>query len=190
MRREFVAAWDKRPVAEITTEDVLQVVRTVKQRSPSHARLVLGYARRFFDWAIEQHAYGIKANPCLQLKPARIVGEKRSRERVLTDDEVFTFWRVTTRMGYPYGPAYRLLLLSGLRLNEAVRARWQEFNMRAGTWIIPAARMKGRDGRVADHVVPLTNDILALLESLPRFKSGVTCSRTTSAARRFGSTAQ
>jgi hypothetical protein len=45
VRREFVAVWGKRPVADITTEDVLQVVRTVKQRSPSHARLVLGYAR-------------------------------------------------------------------------------------------------------------------------------------------------
>jgi integrase len=172
VRREFVAVWCKRPVAEITTEDVLQVVRTVKQRSPSHARLVLGYARRFFDWAIEQHAYGIKVNPCIQLKPTRIVGEKRSRERVLTDDEVFAFWRVTGRMGYPFGPAYRLLLLSGLRLNEVADAKWSEFDMRNGVWIIPAARMKGREGRAADHAVPITKDIAAILESLPGFKSG------------------
>jgi integrase len=32
--------------------------------------------------------------------------------------------------------------------------------------------MKGRDGRVADHVVPITKDIAAILESLPRFKTG------------------
>jgi integrase len=172
VRQEFVTAWGKRPVADITTDDVLHVVRAIKQRSPSHARLVLGYARRFFDWAIEQHAYDIKVNPCLQLKPTRILGEKRSRERVLSDDELFAFCRASERLPYPFGPAYRLLLLSGLRLNEAVDAKWSEFDLRNGTWTVPASRMKGREGRAADHVVPITPEIAAILESLPRFKSG------------------
>ena len=57
MRKEFVAVWGKRPIADITVEDVLHVIRAVKQRgAPSHARNLLGYLRRFFDWAIEQHA--------------------------------------------------------------------------------------------------------------------------------------
>jgi integrase len=172
MRKEFIAVWGKRPIAEITKEDVLSVVRTVKQRAPSHARNLLGYARRFFDWAIEQHAYGIEANPCIQLKPARIVGEKRARDRVLTDDELFAFWRATGHMGYPFGPLYRLLLLTGLRLNEVADAIWSEIDLRNGVWIVPAARMKGKDGRAVDHVVPLTAEITAILESLPRFKSG------------------
>ena len=173
MRKEFVAAWSKRPIADITDEDVLHVIRGVKQRgSPSQARNLLGYARRFFDWAIDQRGYGIKSNPCAGLKPARLVGEKRSRERVLTDDELFAVWRVTGRMGYPAGPLYRLLILTGLRLNEVADAKWSEFDLRNGLWIVPAARMKGKDGRAADHVVPITGDIAAILKSLPRFKSG------------------
>ena len=173
MRKEFVAVWAKRAVAEITAEDVLQIVRSVKQRgAPSHARNLLGYVRRFFDWGIEQHAYGVKVNPCAGLKPARLVGEKRARERILTDDELFAFWRATGHMGYPAGPLYRLLILTGLRLNEVADARWSEFDLRNGIWIVPAARMKGKDGRVADHVVPITDDIAAILETLPRFKSG------------------
>jgi integrase len=172
MRKEFVAVWNKRPIAEITVEDVLHVVRTVKQRAPSHARNLLGYARRFFDWAIEQHAYGIKTNPCVGLKPARIVGEKIARDRVLTDDELFAFWRATGHAAYPFGPLYRLLILTGLRLNEVADATWSEIDFRSGVWIVPASRMKGKDGRAVDHVVPLTADIVAILESLPRFKSG------------------
>ena len=170
MRKEFVAVWAKRPVADIAAEDVLQVIRGVKQRgAPSHARNLLGYVRRFFDWAIEQHAYGIKVNPCAGLKPVRLVGEKRARERILADDELFAFWRAT---GHMTGPLYRLLILTGLRLNEVADAKWSEFDLRNGVWIIPAARMKGKDRRVADHVVPITEDIAAILESLPRFKSG------------------
>ena len=173
MRKEFVTAWGKRPIADITDEDVLQVIRAVKQRgSPSQARNLLGYARRFFDWAIDQRGYCIKTNPCAGLKPARLVGEKRSRDRVLTDDELFAFWRATGHMGYPAGPLYRLLILTGLRLNEVADAKWSEFDLRNGFWIVPAARMKGKDGRAVDHVVPITDEIASILKSLPRFKSG------------------
>ena len=157
MRKEFLSVWVKRPIAGITRDDVLIVIRAVKQRgAPSLARNLLGYARRFFDWAIEQHAYGIEVNPCVGLKPTRIVGEKRARDRILTDDELFAFWRATGHMGYPAGPLYRLLILTGLRLNEVADAKWSEFDLRNGVWIVPAARMKGKDGRVsrprcADH---------------------------------------
>jgi integrase len=172
MRKEFLPLWGKRPIAEITKEDVLSVVRAVKQRAPSHARNMLGYARRFFDWAIEQHAYGIEANPCVHLKPARIVGEKRARDRILTDDEIFALWRVTEPMAYPFAQIYRLLLLTGLRLNEVADATWSEINLRDGIWIVPAARMKGKDGRAVDHAIPITADIAGVLETLPRFKTG------------------
>jgi integrase len=166
--KEFVTIWAKRPVADITTEDVLAVIRPIKQRAPHHARNLFGYLRRCLDWAVEQRAYGIKANPCAGLKPARLFGEKESRTRVLSDEEVFAFWRATGRMQYPYGPAYRLLLLTGLRLNEVADATWSEIDRRNGVWVIPGARMKS----AADHVVPLTEDITTILDSLPRFKSG------------------
>jgi integrase len=172
MRKEFLAVWHKRPVAEITTEDVLDVIRDVKQRAPAHARNLLGYVRRFFDWAIEQHAYGVKINPCASLKPARLIGEKHSRERVLTDHELFAFWRVTGRMSYPFGALYQLLLLTGLRLNEVADATWSEIDFRNGVWIVPSDRMKGKDGRAVDHVVPITKEIGAILEAVPRFKGG------------------
>jgi integrase len=113
MRKEFLSVWAKRPIADITDQDVLGVIRAVKARSPSSARNAFGYISRFFDWAIEQRAYGVSQNPCAGLKPARIIGEKPTRSRVLTDDELFAFWRATGRTAYPFGPLYRLLLLTG-----------------------------------------------------------------------------
>jgi integrase len=168
MRKEFVAVWAKRPVADITTADVLAIIRTIKQRAPSQARNLFAYVRRFFDWAIEQHAYGIKTNPCAGLKPARLIGEKKSRDRVLTDEELFSFWRASAHTGYPFGQLYRVLLLTGLRLNEVADASWAEIDIRGGVWVIPSSRMKSG----TDHVVPLTPEISAILNSLPRFKSG------------------
>ena len=124
-----------------------------------------------FGWAIDQRCYGIKANPCAGLKANRLIGDKVIRDRVLTDDELVALWR-STRSGYPFQPLFRLLLLTGLRLNEVARARWSEIDRKAGLWTIPADRMKGKNGRAKAHSVPLTRGILEVLDSLPRFRSG------------------
>jgi hypothetical protein len=39
-------------------------------------------------------------------------------------------------------------------------------------WIIPGERMKGKDGKAQAHAVPLTDDMLQILATLPRFKGG------------------
>jgi integrase len=57
-------------------------------------------------------------------------------------------------------------------LNEVADAVWSEFDLPKGIWTIPAARMKGKNGRARPHTVPLTADITAILESLPRFNGG------------------
>jgi integrase len=166
IRKEFVAQWSARPITEITDEDVLAIVRAKKRTAPAQARNLLGYANRFFDWAISQRTYGIKTNPCLGLKPAKIVGGKKARERVLNDVEVFAFWRATGRMPYPFGPLYRLLFLSGLRLNEVADAHLDEFNRQEEIWIVPASRMKGKEEVAREHVVPITTAIGRILDSL------------------------
>jgi hypothetical protein len=47
-----------------------------------------------------------------------------------------------------------------------------EFDELGKLWTIPAERMKGENGEARPHAVPLTNNMLAILESLPRFKAG------------------
>ncbi|QJR00504.1 integrase arm-type DNA-binding domain-containing protein [Halomonas sp. PGE1] len=55
-------------------------------------------------------------------------------------------------------------ILTGVRPNEARGALWSEIDFKAGTWTIPAGRMKaGREHRVA-----LSKEALALLGGLPR----------------------
>ncbi len=182
IRREFVSRWGKRAITDITEDDVLAVIRAKKRTAPAQARNLLGIAKRFFTWAIDQRTYGLKASPAEYLRPSKIIGEKSSRDRVLTDDELFALWRAADRVGYPHGPVYKLLILSALRLNEAADASWQEIDLQKREWIIPAARMKGRNSRARAHVVPLTDDLVDLFEELPRFGgkgSGPYCFTTT-----------
>lgn len=64
--------------------------------------------------------------------------------------------------------ALTLQILTATRPNEAIAARWEEFNLAKAEWTIPATRMKARK----PHRVPLPPRLLAMLEALPRDTSG------------------
>lgn len=56
----------------------------------------------------------------------------------------------------------RLLALTFVRPGELRLACWHEFDLQAGLWLIPQERMKMR----RPHIVPLSRQVLALLEEL------------------------
>jgi integrase len=183
IKANFLPAWQALPIADITDDMVAALIKAKARTAPVQARNMLALAKRFFRWAIDQRAYGIRSNPAADLKPASLCGERISRERTLTDNELLALWRASGRMRYPFGPIYRLLLLTGLRLNEVADAEWSEFDFKAGLWTIPAARMKGRESKARAHIVPMTPEVRAILESLPRQNGGPFVFSTTAGKR-------
>lgn len=172
IRREFIPHWGKLPITEISDIDIVTVIKAKKKTAPAQARNLLGHAKRLFGWAVDQRCYGLTASPAETLKPTSIVGEKLPRTRTLTDREMFAFWRAVNRIPYPYGPVYRLLTLTALRLNEVADATWSEFDLTKRTWTVPEGRMKGKNRKARSHAVPLTDEIWHVIENLPRFKHG------------------
>lgn len=173
IRRELLPAWGDRPISEITDLDVLTLVKgKLRQGSPAAARNLLTLIKRMFVWAKDQRTYGLARSPVADIRPTRIVGERIPRERILTDQELFALWRAAGRIGYPCGSVYRVLMLTALRLNEVADAEWSEFNVKERIWTIPADRMKSRNSRARAHVVPLTNELLAILDHVPRLAGG------------------
>ena len=102
------------------------------------------------------------------MRPAAVIGKKQARQRVLIDKEMRAFWRASKGIGYPYGALFQMLLLTGQRKSEIAEARWSEFDLQKKLWVIPPERMKAD----AAHIVPLSDDVLAILKALPRFESG------------------
>jgi integrase len=173
LRQTFMEKWGGRPISEITADDIKRIIRkSVEDGARYQAFHHFALIRRLFNWAIGTDDYGIQVNPCDRLNSGDLIGERHARDRVLTDDELRALWRATERMGYPYGPLYRLLALTGLRLNEACGAQWSEFDLKRREWTIPAARMKKVKGGAKPFMVPLTDKIMEVLDSIDRFKSG------------------
>lgn len=63
--------------------------------------------------------------------------------------------------------ALELAILTASRTGEVIGARWDEIDLEARTWTLPASRMKAR----RSHVVPLTKPALRLLKELPRMEA-------------------
>jgi integrase len=190
-RTIFVSIWGERPITGITQGEILALIESVRDNgtaatlaahgknakatsapAPGQARNLLGYLKTFFAWAIERGTYGLESSPCAFIKGARVIGERQADDRTLSDAELIAFWQAANDTPYPHGPIYKLLLLTGLRLNEVADASWNEFDLDKKIWIIPAHRMKGKNGKARPHSVPLTADILTILASLPRFSRG------------------
>jgi integrase len=169
LRREFINRWGNRPITDITQHDVVAVIDEVVERNaPYQAHNLLGHVRTLFNWAIARGVYGVDRSPCDRLRPAAVIGKKQARQRVLNDRELRAAWAATGELGYPYGQLFRLLIVTGQRKSEVAEAGWSEFDLTKKLWTIPSDRMKAD----AAHVVPLSDDALDILKSLPRFEGG------------------
>lgn len=169
MRRELLGRWGRKPVTEITRNDVTRLIESIVDRdAPYQAHNVLGHVKTFFNWAIERGIYGLDVSPADRIKPTRLIGPKTPRQRALNDAELRAFWRAADGMGYPYGNMFQMLALTGQRKSEVSRATWGEFNLADKVWTVPPERFKSNSA----HQVPLTSDVQALLDRLPRWAGG------------------
>ena len=152
----------ERRVGEITRRDIRDLIDGIVDRgSPVGANRTLAVLRRFFAWLIERDV--LSKSPCAGLKKPTL---ERSRDRVLSDDELVLVWRAAERIDFPFGPLVKLLILTGQRLGEVAGMRRAELDLRgkSPSWTIPAERVK--NGR--EHVVPLSPAACGIIAELPR----------------------
>jgi integrase len=122
----------------------------------------LAAIRKLFNWALQR---GIVATSLVAGIRAPLA--ERSRDRILSDDEIRRFWQACLKVGYPFGHVAWLLLLTGQRRREVAGMSWGELDLDNRTWLIPGARTKNGE----PHSVPLSDAAIETINSLPRIKS-------------------
>jgi integrase len=155
-----------RPISAITPADVLALLRDIEQRAP-----VMAYFAKQVVGAVFRRA--ICTLRCEYDPTQPLTGALRPRKvehhPILPAGEIAGFFERLD--AYPCLPTTRaaaeLLWLTTVRSVELLGARWEEIDLEAGLWTIPAARMKKR----RDHMVPLVPravEILRTIEPLTR----------------------
>ena len=159
LERNILPAIGDKAAAEVDKADINAMLDVIRDRGPIAANRTLAVVKKLFRWALGRG--DVDRDPCAGIaKP----GAEQKRDRVLTDDELARVWRAAEGMGYAFGPAVRLLILTGARREEVGGMRWSEVDIEARTWTLPASRAKNG----VEHVVPLSNAAVDILRSLPR----------------------
>jgi integrase len=180
LRLHVAPAWGGRSITSIERGDLVRlleavrVVRTIEVQDsertlrrlrggPGAAAEVRKWTRAMFQFAVDA---GLRAdNP---FGDVRNRDRQRPRSRVLSMEELAAVWEAAGAMGYPWGPYYRLVMLTGDRRGEWARARW--------TWLDPDRTQLGipaeeyKTGKA--QVVPLSEQARQIIHSLPGSPSG------------------
>ena len=154
-------------VGNITSADVAAVLEPIWYEKHKTAITIRGRIEKVLDYA-KAMKYRDGENPALWrgvLEP--ILGRVKIKAKphpALPYIEIGAFMsELRKREGMP-ARALELIILTATREGEVAGATWDEIDLKAKVWTIPAERMKA--GK--EHRVPLSDAAEKLLKSLPR----------------------
>ncbi len=156
INKDLLPQWGDRPIRSITRQDVKELIRKKARKAPVSANRLLSLVKSIFYWAIDEEV--LDASPAVRIKPEK----ETERDRVLNDNEIGAVWSAFDQLGYPFGPLFKLLLVTGQRRGEVAAMRWLEIE--GNEWRLPGSRAKSGSG----HLIPLSPLALQILEDLPR----------------------
>ena len=132
------------PVTEVRPADIDRLLLPLAERGVIQtAKKALQLTKALFDYAMKRHL--IEANPAAPYGWRDLGGKVGPRSRVLSRAElVKLFAAMRETPGFPpySAAALKLLLATGVRKMELLKATWGEFDLAAGEWHIPRERTK------------------------------------------------
>lgn len=161
------------PVAAVDTSLVMKALNPIWTTKTETASRVRGRIESVIDWATTI-GYRQGENPArwrghlqnLLAKPSKI--KKVEHHAALPYAEIGAFIaELRTQEGFA-AKALEFCILTAARTNEVIGAQWPEFDLKAGTWIIPAGRMKAE----REHRVPLPDRAIEILRNLNKQRLG------------------
>ena len=161
------------PVADIDSKLVLKALEPIWNTKTETASRIRGRIESVLSWATTLH-YRTGDNPArwkghldnLLPNPKKV--HTTTHHAAMPYAEIGVFM---VKLRAEEGIAARALefvILNANRTKEAIRARWEEFDMEGGIWTIPGPRMKMKK----EHRVPLSQRSLEILDELEAMKLG------------------
>ncbi len=151
--------WGKRPLAKISSSDVQKAFKdTADSISKVTANRWLASVRACLQDAWRKDL--ISSNPAMKVKS---YPENLPRDVVLNDDEFKRVLEAIDNLKDQHArAAVTLLIQTGARLSEVLRAEWKHIDFEQRTWRIPSTK-SGRP-----QTMPIPPETIAMLKHLPR----------------------
>lgn len=166
----YCAPIASKAAADITTDDVLRVLKPLWLAKPETGSRLRGRIERALDYA---KARGMRSGE----NPARWRGHldallpkrqklTRGHHKAMPFDHVPEFSKGLRKMPGIAPAALEFAILTAARSGEVMGGQWSEIDLSARIWTVPATRMKG--GR--EHRVPLSDRAVRILKAMQAVK--------------------
>ncbi|MGJ0311926.1 tyrosine-type recombinase/integrase [Aliarcobacter cryaerophilus] len=149
---------------DITKKDIMQLHTNMVQKkklAPATANKVLIFISHAFNVAMQLEIKGIEVNPASKIKPYLL---NNARERYLTKDEATRLIDAINQTEQNIHLKYiiPMLILTGARRGEVLKAKHEDFNLNQMTWTIPTSKSGKK------RILPITPQLLELYKSIPK----------------------
>lgn len=162
LKRVVFPAIGRLAVRDVTPAHILDVLTTAASKN---GPTVAAEAKRTMSGVFELAVATLRADtdPVYPVRKA-LPPNKTQHKRALTGEEVGQLLRdiAAYDRNFLTVTAFRLMWLTLARPSEVMGARWEEMDLDAAIWRIPAERMKNRK----EHVMPLPRQAVDLLRNI------------------------
>nr|WP_312379562.1 integrase arm-type DNA-binding domain-containing protein [Delftia acidovorans] len=161
----------KLQVGDVGQAHILSILQPIWKEKTETATRLRGRIEQVLDWA-RVRGFREGENPARwrghldKLLPAPTKIAKVVHHKALPIDAMPGFMAQLRQRKGLSARALEFLVLTAARSGEVRGATWQEIDMEAAVWTVPAERMKAQK----EHRVPLSPQALALLASVPRLE--------------------
>jgi integrase len=149
------AAWRGRRLDDVTKADVRDLLEGIA--APAASNQTLKFLKRLFSWAVAEDL--LKASP---LNGFAKPHADKSRDRILSDEELRRVWKAAGAAGYAFGDFVKVAILTGQRPGEVSGMRRDELH--GDRWILPSERVKNKKS----HSVPLSWQVVGIIAGAPQ----------------------
>ena len=151
-RLHFPDSLKRKPLSDITPFDVEKLKMDIGRKARRTANKAV-----IFLSAIMAKCGRWADNPARGIQRF----EECVRTRRLNDDELGRLWKVLDGAGESlWADFFKVLILTGARRKALCSMRWQDLDLAAGVWVVPATWSKNR----REMAVPLTNTAVNVLK--------------------------
>ena len=153
-----------RPLTDITAPLLLMMAKRIESRGALDiAKRSLQTCSQIMRYAV---AHGIaERNPAADIKASEALRPTKTKNnaRIEARELPELMRKINGYQGHPLTRiALQLLAHTFVRTRELIEAQWDEFDLDAKEWRIPAKRMKMR----TPHIIPLSSQVLTILQEL------------------------
>jgi integrase len=159
-------------VADIHGGDIADMHRRITESGrPVRANRILAIASKMFSLSLVPKAgetlpwrNAVLGNPCRGIERNR----EEAKERFFSQSELTAISDALAKYAGGAANCVRLIMLTGCRPIEAMKAQWEEFDKEPGCWIKPSAHTKQRKV----HKLPLSPAAIELVDRLREKRKG------------------